>query len=895
MSICDYLYVSGLRVESGQAVVEIDGKRLRVVRNGKGASRTTLASENPPSDGEITLKDLQARLKASGTKTAEVTIVTPDGSFDATLDPARAMGRKGRTGDYAAALADMDPASREIAARYQLRTLPYGEENASVAKARLSEVLRHVDVSACTTFLPPQFGRFAPAAAVRDALRVAAPADALRFGLGQMDQELFTLAVEAAPFEALRYALDHITPAGCITLATRIIEDSPADTFAVLEMLDSKLGEKQKRTLLDVMLKNEEWTPWEKIQERTVAVFDALEKDPTSKAALAARERLLATRGKDVLEHAAGRITSEELAHLAEGSKDRARLALAHAADRLSDEQITRLAERVPADALRHAADRIPDELFYSIAESAPAAALAHAAHRLSIDEFTALLGDDDVPVALGLADLSFMSSWEANEVRKGVYRRSGSFEIGSVLPSLSEEQIGVLAERHPARMLAVADGWLSDEQLARAAERKPAAALVLAADRLSDEQLTRLAEREPAAALRHAADHLSDEQIARLAEREPAAALEHCTRRLSPAQLARLTMRDPDQLRNIFYIGGVSDDQIVALAEADPWYGTWALERTPERLSGESIAQLVERAPAAVLEHAAARLSDEQVAAIAEREPRAVLEHAAARLSDEQFARAAEREPRYALTCAPRRISDEQIATFADRAPWLVLEHASERLSDEYRVRLADEHPYEALQYASRHLSDEQITRLAERMPAAALRHAADRLSDVQRARLAEREPVVALGHVADRLSDGAFAACVTRAISAPEGQVVHVPDAEFDRLVQLTPAIALKHYAHKLSSDQVLAAFENTTPGRIDSSYERAAGRLSAEQLARLVEARPDTDRVVCKVSKPSTWDSRPEVLENCLKRDPSLAEEFPNLFSPAVKFRARASSIQ
>jgi hypothetical protein len=313
MSICDYLYVSGLRVESGQAVVLLDGKRLRVVRNGKGASRTTLASENPPSDGEITLKDLQARLKASGAKTATVQVATPDGSFAATLDPARAMGRKGRTGDYAAALAGMDPASREIAARYQLRTLPYGEENASVAKARLSEVLRHIDITECTTFLPPQFGLFAPEAAVRDALRVAAPADALRFAAAAMTDDEFRSATDAAPLEALRYGLGRLIRASKERYVStdrqmrEILEGNPnynylspqqrlaydieraagrtADTFAALSAAGSALSLRQKLQVQRILQQSS-------LNEGTVpllmhSMFDMLEQDPTDRHALA--------------------------------------------------------------------------------------------------------------------------------------------------------------------------------------------------------------------------------------------------------------------------------------------------------------------------------------------------------------------------------------------------------------------------------------------------------------------------------------------------------------------------------------------------------------------------------------------------------------------------------
>jgi hypothetical protein len=79
-----------------RAVVELDGKTYRVIRNGKGASRLDRKSDDPVSDGEITLKDLEARLKAQGRSSIDAVVQTQEGSFPGSLDPSSAMCHQGR-------------------------------------------------------------------------------------------------------------------------------------------------------------------------------------------------------------------------------------------------------------------------------------------------------------------------------------------------------------------------------------------------------------------------------------------------------------------------------------------------------------------------------------------------------------------------------------------------------------------------------------------------------------------------------------------------------------------------------------------------------------------------------------------------------------------------------
>ena len=142
MAHCNFIYASGLRIKAGDGVVELDGKTLRVLRDGTGESRPDLPQTDPPSDGTITLKDLRAVLAERGESTIELTVRTKTDqgqnlAFSAMLDPDAAMGRKGREGDVTGAfnamktyLAEGSSASQRAAGVYQLMTLPDSDKQA---------------------------------------------------------------------------------------------------------------------------------------------------------------------------------------------------------------------------------------------------------------------------------------------------------------------------------------------------------------------------------------------------------------------------------------------------------------------------------------------------------------------------------------------------------------------------------------------------------------------------------------------------------------------------------------------------------------------------------------------------------------------------------------------
>ena len=135
MTQCSYIYATGLRIASGEGVVDLDGRILRVVRDGKGKSRLDLAFTDPPSDGEISLKDLRAALEARGESSIDLRVRTMSADGQATwfavdINPDAAMGRQGREGDFKSAIEKMSDSGKVAASLYQLRTLPDSDKQA---------------------------------------------------------------------------------------------------------------------------------------------------------------------------------------------------------------------------------------------------------------------------------------------------------------------------------------------------------------------------------------------------------------------------------------------------------------------------------------------------------------------------------------------------------------------------------------------------------------------------------------------------------------------------------------------------------------------------------------------------------------------------------------------
>ena len=182
MTQCSYIYASGLRIKEGDGCVIVDGKRLRVVRDGNGKSRLDLENHGnlliDHTDGEISLRDLRTVLAERGeaSTTIEVSAETPEGShlrFYVSLDPSKAMGRQGREGDFKRTLTWLSPnqAFAENVSRYQLMTLPDSDKQAGRETAeRLRLAVTILGVDRAQSHLDGRFGLLADQALLDETL-----------------------------------------------------------------------------------------------------------------------------------------------------------------------------------------------------------------------------------------------------------------------------------------------------------------------------------------------------------------------------------------------------------------------------------------------------------------------------------------------------------------------------------------------------------------------------------------------------------------------------------------------------------------------------------------------------------------------------------------------------
>ena len=172
MTQCNYIYASGLRVKDGDGCVIVDGKRLRVVRDGNGKSRLGLENHGnlliDPSDGEISLRDLRTLLAERGESSIALEVQVEEArggwlSFSVDLDPSKAMGRQGREGDFTSAIDGMAKyGGGRAACRYQLMTLPDSDKQAGAETvARLRLAVTTLGVASAQADLDGRFGLLA--------------------------------------------------------------------------------------------------------------------------------------------------------------------------------------------------------------------------------------------------------------------------------------------------------------------------------------------------------------------------------------------------------------------------------------------------------------------------------------------------------------------------------------------------------------------------------------------------------------------------------------------------------------------------------------------------------------------------------------------------------------
>lgn len=144
VSGCDYIYVLGLRFKSGECVVEvtIDGqrKKLALVRDGKGRSRTERWLDKPRSDGatgEINLRDLILACEKS--RETRIKLWVGEGLLHVAPDAHISMGREGReaTAELVSIYSSMDRSTAKTVALAQIRNASYGKESAEDTRKRV--------------------------------------------------------------------------------------------------------------------------------------------------------------------------------------------------------------------------------------------------------------------------------------------------------------------------------------------------------------------------------------------------------------------------------------------------------------------------------------------------------------------------------------------------------------------------------------------------------------------------------------------------------------------------------------------------------------------------------------------------------------------------------------
>jgi hypothetical protein len=434
MSVCSYVYASGLRIESGRATVDLDGKTYRVVRDGKGASRLIRPSVDPLADGEITLKDLQARLTAQGLSSVPVTARTASGTFSVQLDPTTAMGRQGRQGDFASALAAMPPRERRAAAMHQLTTLPLSAKNdIKDSQARLAAALAEVHPAVASRYLNAGFAAVADDSTFMQVLAASPIEDVLKLGATRLDPTLFALAQAAADpnYEAREekkrqdvFERERLLSRGIDGIRGMLLKDvSDEDAFAkVLKLApeiveeDELIGELAVKHHLLLTLEASPETVkrnfatneavellWrETTPGRTrPALYRALAQVIDAETSDTFIDLLLLERTRELLPHVADAIADESI-ELLWSNADTKVLVAKHAPHRLSQQQVDELYAESPMTALQHLPQRLSQEqlqqgTYVGAATHREAAKLVarHAPHMITDRQLADLLGYD--------------------------------------------------------------------------------------------------------------------------------------------------------------------------------------------------------------------------------------------------------------------------------------------------------------------------------------------------------------------------------------------------------------------------------------------------------------------------------------------------------------------
>jgi hypothetical protein len=568
MAQCSYIYATGLRIASGEGVVDLDGRMLRVVRDGKGKSRLDLALANPPSDGEISLKDLRAVLEARGESSTELRVRTMSADGQATwfavdINPDAAMGRQGRDGDFKSAIEKMSGSGKVAASLYQLRTLPDSDKQAG---RETSERLRLVvetagGVAAALPHLDGRFGLLADKALLEETLaHVTAPgfesgsravgfesAEALIRVAGtaigdpsRVSDEYFNLAAACvrgglgypARYDFLDSAFERLDDAALIEILRqtdqgndiemllkqgrleRLVDIAP--DMVVYHSLTHALTEDEWRRVLseEPELALGSW------QARSTLLDPALTPDGLF------RETVLRNPASALLSYE----TPEDLA------------SLGRRFDTDLFEQATELApyETFSSGVWTH----LDSEKFSLAVGRSPQGAIQYAPLEMTKADFY---------MAVKQTDMSTLTDEQLNAAASAwMYP---VFEKGEGLERLSDDVLRRAVEEPGMVTFLFQDNvasWLNDEIFSLAADKYMEGALWSGAHRLTSEQLDRAIDSTPGHAIVHAAKYFTPEQLDRAAQARPDDAMAHAYKYLTPEQRERAVEASPSSAKYI-------------------------------------------------------------------------------------------------------------------------------------------------------------------------------------------------------------------------------------------------------------------------------------------------------------------------------------------------------
>ena len=567
MAQCSYIYATGLRIASGEGVVDLDGRMLRVVRDGKGKSRLDLALANPPSDGEISLKDLRAVLEARGESSTELRVRTMSADGQATwfavdINPDAAMGRQGRDGDFKSAIEKMSGSGKVAASLYQLRTLPDSDKQAG---RETSERLRLVvetagGVAAALPHLDGRFGLLADKALLEETLaHITAPGfESGSRAVGFESAEALIRVAGTAIGDPSRVSDEYFNlAAACVR--------GGLDYPARYDFLDNAFERLDDAALIEILRQTDQGNDIEMLLkqgrlERLVDIAPDMVVYHSLTHALTEDEwrRVLSEEPELALGSWQARSTLLDPALTPDGLfretvlRNPASALLSYE----TPEGLAWLGRRFDTDLFEQATELAPYETFssgvWTHLESEQLSLAVARCPQGALQYAPFVISKGDFSMAVAQTDMSTLTDEQLNNAaERWLYP---VWEKGQELERLSDDVLRRAVDEPGMAVFLLQDGGglLNDEIFSLAADRYVEGALNGGAHRLTSEQLDRAIDSTPGHVIVHAAKYLTPEQLDRAAQARPDDAMAHAYKYLTPEQRERAVEASPSSAKYI-------------------------------------------------------------------------------------------------------------------------------------------------------------------------------------------------------------------------------------------------------------------------------------------------------------------------------------------------------